>query len=159
MAVMVKKSDLRHAKVLTVHYGKNIAFTDFTTSSSILRKVAKANYTERLDLNRTNFRNEGEAVYFYAKSHSLVLYDKVKDLNKAKSRSVEKEKAFNLQMDIFEEIRKKNRKPRRGTWRLYWKRLAKKAWSILLTISFLLKSLVRFCWIIGKRFGNNCEQP
>ncbi|MFH0776495.1 MAG: hypothetical protein V1936_02690 [Patescibacteria group bacterium] len=111
MRVMTSEENLRNAKVSVIHFSKNIAFTDFTTVSSILNKIRKANFTRQLDLNSTKFRNEGAAVYFYAKSHSFVLYDKIEDLKQPKSRSVEQDKDFNLQLNIFDEIRRKEMKP------------------------------------------------
>jgi hypothetical protein len=59
-----------------------------------------------MDLNKTDFRNGGEAVRYFAKSHEFVAYDKIADLKKSKDRAMEKnDRECNLQMDIFQTIR------------------------------------------------------
>ena len=40
-----------------------------------------------------------------------MLYDKIKDLAQTKSRSVEKDKEFNPQLSLFDDVRKKKKKP------------------------------------------------
>jgi len=106
MGVHVSKEHLLDAPVYAVHYSKNIAFDDYTTSSLILNSLEKIKLNAQIDLNATDFRNQGEAVRYYAKSHEFVCYDKVADLNKSKDRATEKEdREYNLQTDIFEAIR------------------------------------------------------
>jgi hypothetical protein len=109
MGVVVSKANLRVASVYTVHYSKNIAFTDYTTVSFLLGYFQKIKVSRRFDLGRTDYSNEGELVRYHTKAFSLVFYDKIADLNKSKARAVEKNDcAYNLQPSLFEEARKKN---------------------------------------------------
>lgn len=74
---------LDYSEVSAVHFSKNFIFTDYTTSSMILRELAKLNLNSRLDLNKTDYRNDGHAVRFHANSYEVVFYDKMKDLQQA----------------------------------------------------------------------------
>lgn len=107
MGVLVKKEDLMEAPVHAIHYSKNIVFTDHTTASLILGYLEKIKLNQRLDLNSTEYRNHGEAVRYYAKSHELVFYDKVADLSKSKDRATEKDdREQNLQLSFFDQLRR-----------------------------------------------------
>ena len=111
MWVSVSVESLRQANVATIHYSKNFCFTDHTTASALISDISKVDLTRRLDLNKTDFRNEGKALYYYAQSHSLVFYDKVQDLIQPGKRASEKDGAFNWQRTIFDEIRRKQAVP------------------------------------------------
>lgn len=63
-----------------IHYSKNIILPKHITSSMIISELGKLNLTKRLDLNKTDYRNEGHAVRFHANSYEVVFYDKIKDL-------------------------------------------------------------------------------
>jgi hypothetical protein len=109
MGITVSFEDLRAAEVQTVHYGKNIVFTDYTTATSIMDTLKKIKLTRRLDLNETSYQNEGEAVRYHSKSFQLIFYDKIAELQYSKARSIEKmDREFNYQPDIFSAIRKKD---------------------------------------------------
>lgn len=109
MGIQVNEENLKNADIKTIHYSKNIVFDDYMTVSIILDYLSKIKLNQRLDLNQTDYWNEGHLVRYHAKSYSLVFYDKIADLNKSKDRAVEKEdRSFNYQMDIFEALRKKN---------------------------------------------------
>ena len=105
MGIYTLRFNLANAKVSAVHFSKNIAFTDYTTSSSIIRELAKIDLTKKLDLTRTKFKNEGHSLQYYAKSFSVVFYDKIKDLKMPKGRAVEQDNA--LQLNLFEDLNKK----------------------------------------------------
>jgi hypothetical protein len=63
-----------------------------------------------MDLNRTDFRNQGEAVRYWSKAYEFVLYDKVADLTKSADRAMEQEdRECNLQMNIFEAVRRQGK--------------------------------------------------
>ncbi len=108
MDVWIFDRVLRAAPVSAVHYSKNIELTDYTTCSMILNQIAKANMNIRLDLNKTDFRNEGQALRYHANSFELVLYDKLRDLQQAKTsekRSLEKDNV--VQLGLFDELAKR----------------------------------------------------
>ncbi|MBI4236965.1 MAG: hypothetical protein HY696_00930 [Deltaproteobacteria bacterium] len=66
-----------------VHYSKNIILPKHITASMVISELGKLNLTKRLDLNKTDYRNEGHAVRFHANSYEIVFYDKIKDLEQA----------------------------------------------------------------------------
>lgn len=107
MGVHVSKDNLMDAPVYAVHYSKNIVFTDHNTASLVIGYLQGIKMNKRIDLNFTDFRNQGEAVRYYTKSHEFLLYDKVADLNKPKDRAMEKQdREYNPQMDMFTQLRK-----------------------------------------------------
>lgn len=63
-----------------------------------------------LDVNQTDYRNEGHSYKWHCNSYEVVFYDKIKDLEKAKQsekRSIEKDNA--IQLHLFPELRKSNK--------------------------------------------------
>lgn len=112
MGVLVSQENLRNAPVHAVHYSKNVMFDDFTTASMILADLEKIKMNRHMDLNRTDFRNQGEAVRYYSKAYEFVLYDKIADLTKSSDRAIEKDdRDCNLQMNIFDAVRKQGKRP------------------------------------------------
>lgn len=110
MGVLVSQDNLRSAPVHTVHYSKNVMFDDYTTASMILAELEKIKVNRNMDLNRTDFRNQGEAIRYFSKAFEFVLYDKVADLTKSSDRAMEQEdRGCNLQMNIFEAVRKQGK--------------------------------------------------
>ncbi len=106
MGVMIFEHLLISAPVSAIHYSKNIALTDYSTPYTYLERLSKANINQRLDLNQTDFRNEGHSLKYRANSFEVVFYDKLKDLSKAKvseKRAEEKDNA--MQLNLFEEIK------------------------------------------------------
>lgn len=110
MGVYLFEKNLINAPVSSVHYSKNIALTDYTTPYTYLSQLNKLNINQRLDTNRTDFRNEGHSFKYRANSFEIVFYDKIKDLQQAKiseKRAEEKDNA--LQLGLFDILT--NRKP------------------------------------------------
>lgn len=102
MGVSVKKDILRNASVSSIHYSKNIALTDYSTCSMITDELAKMNLSKRLDLSKTDYRNEGHSIRFHANNFELAFYDKIKDLQQAgisEKRAIESDNMF--QPDLF----------------------------------------------------------
>ena len=55
-----------------------------------------------MDVNQTDYRNEGHSYKWHCNSYEVVFYDKIKDLEKAKQsekRAIEKDSA--LQLNLF----------------------------------------------------------
>jgi hypothetical protein len=103
MGVLVNKNVLQTAKVLAIHFGKNIPLSDGYTSSYAIRELSKIDLTQRLDLTNTKFRNEGKLLQYYSASHSCVFYDKIADLNQPKARAIDKNQT-SAQFSIFDQI-------------------------------------------------------
>jgi len=106
MGIELFSPQLENARVSAIHYSKNFAFTDYTPTSLILRELSKVDLTKRLDLNHTHFRNDGHALYYYAKSFSVVFYDKMKELGITEARAVEKDRE--IQLNLFEKTKEKS---------------------------------------------------
>lgn len=85
---------LAEAPVSLIHYSKNIPLTDGSTPYMYLKEIQKANISQRLDFNQTDFRNEGHSLKFRTNSYEVAFYDKLKDLERAKiseKRAVEED--------------------------------------------------------------------
>ena len=108
MGVLIMPHVLRNAPVSAVHYSKNIVLADYSMPSAILKELSKINLNLKLDLNQTDFRNEGHSLRFRANSFEISLYDKRKDLQKAKisdKRAIERDNA--LQLELFDQWKPK----------------------------------------------------
>jgi hypothetical protein len=106
MGIRVCKDVLRTSPVSAIHYSKNIALTDYSTCSMITGELAKTNLNKRLDLSKTDFRNEGHSIRYHANSFEVTFYDKLKDLQQAvisEKRAIERDNA--IQTDLFSKTR------------------------------------------------------
>jgi hypothetical protein len=102
MDIRVTEDTLRAARVSAIHYSKNIALTDFTTCSMVMGELERIDLSQRLDLSRTDYRNEGHVIRYHANSFEVVFYDKLKDLQQARlseKRAIESD--YGRQSDLF----------------------------------------------------------
>ena len=105
MGVIVSEPVLINARVSAIHFSKNIPLVDYTTPYTYLERLAKINLNQRLDLNQTDFRNEGHSLKFRANSFEVAFYDKMKDLSKAKISEKRAEESENaIQLNLFKEV-------------------------------------------------------
>lgn len=105
MGVRVYENSLIDAPVSAIHYSKNIPLTDGSIPYTYIKEIQKANITQRLDFNQTDFRNEGQSFKFRANNHEIAFYDKLKELQKAKvSEKRTEEKDYAIQLNLFEQI-------------------------------------------------------
>lgn len=105
MSVSVSEPVLSKARVSGIHFSKNIPLIDYSTPYSYLEQLSKVNLNLRLDMNQTDFRNEGHSLKFRANSFEIAFYDKMKDLHQAKKsdkRAEERENA--IQLDLFKKV-------------------------------------------------------
>ena len=108
MGVFVFEYRLINATVSTIHFGKNIALIDYTTPYTYIKILSKANINQRLDLNQTDFRNEGQSLKYRANSFEIAFYDKIKDIQKARvSEKRAEEKDNHIQLNLFKEVKVK----------------------------------------------------
>ena len=99
---------ISEADISAIHYSKNIILTDYSTPYTILKEVAKVNVNRLLDMNQTDFRNEGHAIKYHSNDYELTFYDKLKDLKQAKiseKRSVERDNY--VQVSLFDQLEMK----------------------------------------------------
>ncbi len=107
MGVEIYPFYLRKARVASIHYSKNFQLTNFTTCSMIISELAKIDLSKRLDLSQRDYRNEGHILHYHANSYEIVFYDKIKDLQQAKTsekRSIEKDNV--VQLSLFNQYPK-----------------------------------------------------
>ncbi len=72
------------ALLSAVHFSKNITLIDGSTPYHYINKIREANVTRSLDVNQTDFRNEGHSFKWHCNSYEVTFYDKIKDLEMAK---------------------------------------------------------------------------
>ncbi len=110
MGVRVFKEILTSAPVSAVHYSKNIPLTDGSTPHYLIKKIKEANISLALDVNQTDYRNDGHSYKWHSNSYEVAFYDKIKDLEmavKSDKRSIEKDNR--LQLHLFNQITKKQK--------------------------------------------------
>lgn len=106
IGVLVSRASLLKARVTTIHYSKNILLRDYSTPATYTKLLSKANVTKQLDLNRSDYRNEGHALRLHNNSFELIFYDKIKDLQKAKTsekRAIESDNG--IQLDLLDQLK------------------------------------------------------
>lgn len=107
MGVVIFSVKLEEAMVSAVHYSKNIPLTDGSTPYQYIKKIAEANIKLSLDVNQTDFRNEGHSIKWHANSYEVTFYDKLKDLKASKiseKRAIEKDNV--IQLSLFDTLQK-----------------------------------------------------
>lgn len=110
MGVMVWEHFLVNAPVSAIHYSKNIPLTDGTTPHYLISKIKQANISLALDVNQTDYRNDGHSYKWHSNSYEVAFYDKLKDLemaNKSEKRAIENENA--IQLNLFETFKERKR--------------------------------------------------
>jgi len=99
MGVLVTEESLIHAPISVIHYSKNIPLTDGSTPYHFINKIKEANVKLSLDVNQTDYRNDGHSYRWHSNSYEVVFYDKIRDLEKTKQsskRALEKDGALQL---------------------------------------------------------------
>lgn len=110
MGVATTKKEICDAEVFAIHYSKNIELTDGSTPYHYINKIKEANSKMSLDVNQTDYRNDGHSYRWHCNSYEVVFYDKIRDLEQAKKssrRAIEKDNE--LQLDLFEIFKKRER--------------------------------------------------
>ena len=101
--IVTEKNALANASVSVFHPSKNILLSSGYTASGIIKEIRKVNLTKRMDLNRDSFRNDGQSIQLYTNSHSLVIYDKIRDLEKPQKRAIDKDQPL-IQLSLFNQL-------------------------------------------------------
>jgi len=110
MGIATTTIALAQAPVTAIHYSKNIALTDGSTPHFFISKIKESNIKFSLDVNQTDYRNDGHSFKWHCNSYEVVFYDKIHDLTKAKrssKRSLEKDNA--VQLDLFKRLEKRKK--------------------------------------------------
>lgn len=104
MGVSVFSADLENSEVISFHPSKNIPLSKGYTANLAIKELNKIDCSKRFDFDEKNFRNNGEVLQFYTRSHSLVIYDKINDLVKPQKRATDKDQT-KQQSPIFDYIK------------------------------------------------------
>ncbi len=75
MGVTITREQLAQADVSAIHYAKNIPLTDGSTPYHYINKIKEANIKLSLDVNQTDYRNEGHSFKWHCNSYEVVFYD------------------------------------------------------------------------------------
>ncbi|HEX2977550.1 MAG TPA: hypothetical protein VHO47_00290 [Candidatus Babeliales bacterium] len=103
MGIETTTKQLSQAPLAGIHYSKNIPLTDGSTPYHFINKIKEANVKLSLDVNQTDYRNEGHSYKWHCNSYEIAFYDKIRDLEKAKlssKRAIEKDSE--LQLNLFD---------------------------------------------------------
>ncbi len=110
MGVTTTPEALAHACVVAIHYAKNMLFTDGSTPHYYINKIKESHIPLSLDINQTDYRNDGHSYKLHSNAYEVVFYDKIRDLEKAKQsdkRAIEKDNA--LQLNVLKHLRTGNK--------------------------------------------------
>ena len=105
MKVVIFSKHLEEAEVVSFHPSKNIVLVGGYTTSLAISELSKIDISQRFDFDEKNYRNNGQVLQFYTRSHSLVIYDKINDLSKPAKRAIDKDQTAN-QISLFELIKR-----------------------------------------------------
>jgi hypothetical protein len=84
MGVEVGVDDLKNAGVVAIHYSKNFLLPRHTPCFLLMQALEKLDLSLKLDLTKTDYRNAGQMVKYHANTYEIALYDKIKDLERAR---------------------------------------------------------------------------
>lgn len=107
MGIGLRIKNLGHAKIIKIHYGKNIILPEYIIPSMVIGEVKKVDYNLHTELTEKDYRNAGHSARFHTNNYELIIYDKKKDLQKAmqsEKRSIESK--YVHQPELFDYIKK-----------------------------------------------------
>lgn len=105
MEIIVRPETLASATVSTIHYGKNIPFTNYTTASQIIGDLAKCDATIRKQHNTRDYINGGEALYLQTSASGLIIYDKVRELKTTRWKKGQFEDDNQCQFYVLDQVK------------------------------------------------------
>jgi len=108
MGISINRAILEQAPVSAIHYCKNIPLLDGSTPYHFINKMRQANISFWIDVNQTDFRNDGYSYKWHCNSYEVSFYDKIHDLEasrKSEKRALESENV--LQLNLFEQFEKR----------------------------------------------------
>ncbi|OGN07628.1 MAG: hypothetical protein A3B86_02195 [Candidatus Yanofskybacteria bacterium RIFCSPHIGHO2_02_FULL_38_22b] len=109
-SIQIEDQDIRDASPIAIHPAKNIIIGDGYRSIFVVSELSKVNLTEKLEMDRKQYKNNGHALQYYSKAHALVIYDKKADNRKSTSRAIEEDR-MPQQLSLFKELNKKHLLP------------------------------------------------
>jgi len=107
MGVLVFKTNLENAEVISFHPSKNIKLNNGYTSNFAIRQLSKVDIGKRFDIDVKDYRNNGESLQFYTRLFSICIYDKVNDYLKPQRRAIDKDQIYK-QRSLFDLLKKED---------------------------------------------------
>src|SRR3989339_2237245 len=107
MGVRIFKQVLASAPITTVHFSKNFSLSDGYTSNYIISELQKIDLRKSFDFARARYINNGQSICAHTRSHELVIYDKIADLEKTKKRAIDKDQTA-TQLNLFDSLKTKD---------------------------------------------------
>ena len=110
MGIKVFSQILLNAPISAKKKKKNIPLTDGTTPHYLIGKIKQANIPLALDVNQTDYRNDGHSYKWHSNSYEVAFYDKLKDLEmagKSEKRAIENDNT--IQLNLFETLKERKR--------------------------------------------------
>jgi len=104
MGVLTSSEKIAKAQVTKIHYSKNILLPPFVIPYMIMKEVRKIDFDLRYDLAEKDYLNSGQSLRFHTKEFEFILYDKKKDLEKAKKGEKSIDKDPEVQLNLFEKF-------------------------------------------------------
>ena len=92
MGIEVSAETLLKAVVVKAHFSKNVPLPYPMNAQDAIAGLYKADMGKGKDINMREFRNGGQALYFYATYYNVIFYDKLRDIATPKNKAVDKEK-------------------------------------------------------------------
>jgi len=85
MGIKLDQEQIENASVSSIHFCKNILLEPYQSCSMVINELERyGNYNEWFDLDKTSFRNGGHILHLHTDRWEFVIYDKLKDLQRAK---------------------------------------------------------------------------
>ena len=92
MGIEIYVEKLLKAIVVKAHFSKNVPLPRPMNAQDAIAGLYKADMGKGKDINMREFRNGGQALYFYATSYNVIFYDKLRDIATPRNKSVDKDK-------------------------------------------------------------------
>jgi len=92
MGIEVALETLLKAVVVKAHFSKNIPLPRPLNAQDAIAGLYKADMGRGKDINMREFRNGGQALYFYATCYNVIFYDKLRDIATPKNKAFDKDK-------------------------------------------------------------------
>lgn len=106
----ISRERLINAKVVAIHFSKNILLSEGLNCSMVLNQLKKALDTNlKQDFAENQFKNGGQILHLHTKDSEFAIYDKVRELQQArtsKEKSVDKQ--VYTQLNLLDELNNNN---------------------------------------------------
>ena len=110
MGIKTSAATLAKAPVLAIHFAKNIPLTDGSCPHHFIHLLKQANIRLSVDVNQTDYRNDGHSYKWHCNAYEVVFYDKLKELeqrHQGTRRAMEKDGELQCALLKLFEFRKK----------------------------------------------------